>query len=235
MDAGRAHGGGVRPAATCEPGACFSYAHTNFAILSKILHEETGQSVKRLIRKRVFAPLGLRQVDISPLPAMPEPVLHSYTSDRGPYEDATSWSPSWTVGKDSIMSGTVGNVARTARAIGTGALISREASREQFSPATTMDYPGFSEDLYFGLGIAVADSWRFQNPELNGYTGIMGYHPEGDISVALTVTTGQTAAATGVNYSQRLFSEIGKLSGLSGDAPREVSCNQLRGSSELIR
>ncbi len=48
---------------------------------------------------------------------------------------------------------------------------------------------------------------------MNGYTGIMGYHPEGDISIALTVTTGQTAARTGVNYSQRLFSEIGTYLG----------------------
>ncbi len=195
-----------RPLA-CEPAECFHYAHTNYAVLSKVIHEVTGKSVGRLIRKRVFRPIGLRDTDISALPGIPAPVLHAYTSDRGPYEDSTFWSPSWTIGKDTIMTGTIGDIARSARAIGTGELISPEASREQFAP-TTADYPGVPADLYFGLGIVVSNSWRFQNPQLNGYTGIMAYLPPGKITLALTVTNGASAADTGVNYSQSLFGEL---------------------------
>ena len=195
-----------RPLA-CEPAACFTYSHANFAILEKILHKETGDSVARLIRKRVFRPLGLRDIGISPLATMPEPALHAYTSERGPYEDTTSWSPSWTLGKDSIMTGTIGDIARTARAIGSGRLISREASRDQFAPITA-DYPGFSEQLYYGLGINVANTWRFQNPDLNGYTGIMAYLPAQDLSIGLTTTNSETSTDDGVNYSQRLWAEI---------------------------
>ena len=50
----------------------------------------TGRSVDRLMHERILKPLRLRQTDISRQPAMPGPVLHSYTTDRGPYEDATS-------------------------------------------------------------------------------------------------------------------------------------------------
>ncbi len=128
------------------------------------------------MHRRVFGPLGLRQTTISTLPAIPAPVLHAYTTDRGPYEDSTSWSPSWTIGNGTIMTATIGDVIKGAKALGTGALISPEASRERFAP-TTASYPGFSEDLYFGLGVVVVNTWELQNPELNGYTGIMAYLP----------------------------------------------------------
>jgi D-alanyl-D-alanine carboxypeptidase len=195
-----------RPLA-CEPGTCFNYAHTNFAIISQVLREVTGKPAGKLIRKRVLRPLGLRQIDISALPAIPEPVLHAYSSDRGVYEDSTFWSASWTIGEGTIMTGTIGNIAKTARAIGTGALISRRASKEQFAPIT-VDLPPLSEELYYALGIQVSNTWQFQNPQLNGYTGIMAYLPSRKLSLALTVTNGPRAAEAGVNYSQQLFAEI---------------------------
>ena len=65
-----------------------------------------------------------------------------------------------------------------------------------------------SEELYYALGIQVSNGWQFQNPQLNGYTGIMAYMPSRKLSVALTVTNGPTAAEAGVNYSQLLFAEI---------------------------
>ena len=191
----------------CQPGACFHYAHTNFAILSKVIHEATGKSVGKLIRKRVFAPFGLRHTDISRLPGIPGQALHAYTVERGPYEDSTFWSPSWTIGKDTVMTGTIGDIIKSARAVGTGAVISPEASREQFAPGTA-GFGAFSQDFYYGLGILVMDSWQFQNPQLNGYKGIMAYLPPSKISVALTVTNGQSAAETDINYSQRIFNEI---------------------------
>ncbi len=143
-------------------------------------------------------------------------MLHSYTSDRGPYEDSTSWSPSWTIAKSTIMTSTIADVIKSAKALGTGALISPEASSERFAP-TTAGYPGFSDDLYFGLGVVVVNTWELQNPELNGYTGIMAYMPSRKIALAIAVTRGQSAAATGTNYSQRLFTSISEY--LTPDHP----------------
>jgi D-alanyl-D-alanine carboxypeptidase len=134
-------------------------------------------------------------------------VLHAYTADRGPYEDSTFWSPSWTIGKSTIMTGTIADLVRSARAIGTGALISREAARERIAPVT-IGFAGFSEDLYFGLGILVSNTWQFQNPQLNGYTAISAYLPSRKLSVGLAVTRRAAAANTDTNYSEFLFSEI---------------------------
>jgi CubicO group peptidase (beta-lactamase class C family) len=191
----------------CDPGTCFHYAHTNFVIIDRVIREITDRPVRSLMRERILGPLGVRETKISAFPGIEAPVLHSYSSDRGPYEDSTFWSPSWTIAKSTIMTSTIGDLIKAAKALGTGALISRRASRERFAP-TTVGLGPFSADFYYGLGVVVANSWRIQNPDLNGYTAIAGYLPSRKVSLALTVTNGQGAATTGVNNSQKLFESI---------------------------
>lgn len=195
----------------CEPGECFHYAHTNFIVLSKVVHEVTGRSVAGLLRQRVLDPLRLRDTNISSRPDMPGPVLHSYTTDRGPYEDATFWSPSWTIAESMITTATIGDIVKSARAAGTGALLSPESSRERFEPVTA-GFPPFNDETYYALGILVSDSWQFQNPNLNGWAGISAYLPSRQISLGIVVTRHKRAAensvATGANYSNVLFEDI---------------------------
>ncbi len=196
----------------CDPGICFHYAHTNFVVLSKVLHAVTGESVKRLMLTRILGPLGLRETQISARPGIPAPVLHAYDAERGVYEDSTFWSPSSTIGAGTIMTSTVGDIAKTARAIGTGRLISKPAQTERLAPVPVPQPfegpPAFNQDLYYGLGIIVSYGWQLQNPQLFGFSGVMGYLPSRRISVALT-TTMKKAAAEGVgNESQPLFLEL---------------------------
>jgi D-alanyl-D-alanine carboxypeptidase len=195
-----------RPLA-CEPGTCFHYAHTNYAILSMVVAKVTGRAVGGLIQERVLGPLGLRQTRISRRPAMPGPVLHSYNGESGRYQDSTFWSPSWTIGAGTAMSGTIGDVAREARAVGTGELISPHASRERFAPAT-VGLPGVRPDRYFGLGIAVVNGWELQNPVLNGYTGIMAYLPSRQLSIAIVTTQKKRSASSGDNYAAEIFAGL---------------------------
>jgi hypothetical protein len=76
---------------------------------------------------------------------------------------------------------------------------------------------GFSQSLYYALGVVISNTREIQNPELNGYTAIMAYLPSSRISVALAVTKGERAAATGDNYSQLLFTTISEY--LTPDHP----------------
>lgn len=193
----------------CKPGTCFIYAHTNYAVLAQVISVVTGHSVGSEIRQRVLKPLGLRGIAISRLPAMPGPVLHSYNSLRGNYEDSTFWSPSWTVGAGTVMSGTIADVARSARLIGTGALISPAASRERFA-ADPSGLGHVAPGIHFGLGILVGNGWRVQNPNLNGYTGIEAYLPSRGISVAIVTTLTQRIGASETAYSTELFNRIAR-------------------------
>jgi CubicO group peptidase (beta-lactamase class C family) len=175
-------------------------------VLSKVIARVTGRSVASLMRQRIFKPLGLRHTAISTEPAMRGPVLHAYTAQRGPYEDSTYWSPSWTLGAGSVMSSTIGDVALSARALGTGALISPRASRERFAP-TTVGMGGFTKHLYFGLGILVVNGWYLQNPQLNGYTGAMAYLPGRKLSIAV-VATHLLGASDELAYAPLLFAKL---------------------------
>lgn len=192
----------------CDPGACFHYAHTGFVILGRVAEKITHQSLEKLIRTRVFRPLGLRNTHISALPAIPQPALHTYVSSRGPYEDSTYWSPSYGISEALLMTATIDDVITSAKALGTGALVSRKASRERIAPITVGLSPGFSDQLYYGLGVLVANGWQVQNPDQNGFTSIMAYQPSGRIAIALSVTEGQQAAATSTNYSERLLRKL---------------------------
>lgn len=194
---------------SCAPGTCFKYAHTNYAVLAQVISVVTGHSVGSEIEQRVLKPLGLRGIAISRLPAMPGPVLHSYNSLRGNYEDSTFWSPSWTVGAGTVMSGTIGDVARSARAIGTGELLSPASGREQFA-ADPSGLGAVAPGIHFGLGILVGNGWRVQNPSLNGYTGIEAYLPSRGISVAIVTTLSRRSGASETAYSTELFNRIAR-------------------------
>ncbi|MBS1863998.1 MAG: class A beta-lactamase-related serine hydrolase [Actinobacteria bacterium] len=193
----------------CAPGTCFKYAHTNYAVLAQVISVVTGHSVRSEIEQRVLKPLGLRGIAISRLPTMPGPVLHSYNSLRGNYEDSTFWSPSWTVGAGTVMSGTIADVARSARAIGSGALLSPAASRERFA-ADPSGLGTVAPGIHFGLGILVGNGWRVQNPNLNGYTGIEAYLPSRQISVAIVTTLLPRSGASETAYSTELFNRLAR-------------------------
>ena len=166
----------------------------------------TGNSAEQAIRERVLEPLGLRHTQISRYAALPGPALHSYTTERGPYEDATFWSPSWTIGAGQVMSATIGDVALTARAVGSGALISPAAARERVAN-TSAGLPGTKPDFHYGLGELVDGDWVIQNPMLNGYTGVMAYLPKRKLSLAI-VTTILPSADPELAYSTVLFERL---------------------------
>ncbi len=196
----------------CDPGTCFHYAHTGFVLLGRVISEITGQSLARLLHSRVLRPLGLRHTEISAFPEIADPVLHTYVGFRGAYEDATYWSPSWGISKSLLMNSTIGDGIRSAKALGTGALVSPESQRQRVAPITA-GLPGpnnFSDAFYYGLGVLVTNNWLQQNPHLNGFNSISAYLPSRRIALALSVTEGPRAAAEPNRQSEILFSELSR-------------------------
>ncbi len=203
----------------CPPGTCFHYAHTNFAILSQVIAKVTGEPVSKLIRERVLDPLGLDQTQISRFPAMPGEPLHAYVGERGVYEDATFWSPSWSIGAGTVMTSTMVDVVRGARELGRGALISPPANRERIAP-TSVGIPPFTKSLYYGLGITLANGWEFQNPFIDGYTGISAYLKAQDLTVGIVTTQLPQSSANGVSNATVLFTRLSEY--LSPHHPIEL-------------
>jgi CubicO group peptidase (beta-lactamase class C family) len=190
----------------CDPGACFHYAHTNFLLLGQVVSAVTGRSFAALVRERIFRPLHLRDTTITRTALMPEPTLHAYGTDRGVYEDTTSWSPSWGLGRDQLMVSTIDDVAASAQAILGGRLISKASERAltERPPVIKTPIPGLS----YGLGVLLSGDWRIQNPFVNNYGGVMAYLPQERLGISVVSTLGPRAAFDGANPSQTVLKRL---------------------------
>ena len=190
----------------CEPGACWSYAHTNFVILGKVLEKATGRPLKELIRDGILAPLSLKDTRSEESAIIQEPVLHSFDAERGKYEESTYWDPSWTLARGAIMTSNLADVLKSAAAIGTGALISPDSHAMQLAPLTAKFKP-WSEKTYYGLGVFITHGWVVQNPSFAGYAATMAYLPSRKLALAVSVTMKEEASLEG-NLSTTIAKEI---------------------------
>ncbi|MFK0232050.1 serine hydrolase domain-containing protein [Streptomyces vinaceus] len=186
------------------PGTGWSYSHENFQLLGAALAKITGKPLDRVLQDLVIGPLGLRETRNSATPEIPVPALHAFTSERGTYEESSYWNPSWTTAPGAVLTGDICDLATSARGIGTGALLSKEAFRTQLNPGTvglgtsTKECPApycrkNTEALHFGFGVLVLRDWIATNPSFSGYAAVSAYLPAQDLSIAVSVTKGPSS------------------------------------------
>lgn len=192
----------------CTPRSCFSYAHTNYLILARVVRRILPRSsLVALLRKRVLGPSGVA-MNFSRLAPIPAPALNSYSTDRGIFEDATGWSPSWGLGNGMLATATIDDVSHIARGILSGKTLSAWARND----IVRRYAPGFGPDpdrSYFAQGIIMVNGWRRQNPFFNGYMGNVAWLPNRRIAISLVGTTGaETQVPDGTNVTDQVLREI---------------------------
>ncbi|MFE2287099.1 serine hydrolase domain-containing protein [Streptomyces sp. NPDC059443] len=190
-----------------EPGTNWSYSHANFAILGAALEKISGLPLDQLLRQHVYEPLGLSQTSNQYTPQIPEPVLHAFTSERGTYEESTFWNPSWTTAPGAVLVQDICDLDRSARAVGTGELLTPQSFKTQLDPGTiglghaTATCPASvclltnTAAHHFGLGVIVIDGWILTNPSFSGYAAIQAYLPAKKLAISVTVTKGPKSPA----------------------------------------
>ena len=210
-----------------EPGTNWSYAHTNFVRLGEALSAITSKPVDELIRERVVEPLDMQGTQSHQTAVIPEPVLHAYTKERGTYEDSTFWNPSWTLAKGSVMITDIYDLATSARAIGTGKLVSEKSHKEQVGPALvglggpTKKCPENvcakqTPTFHYGIGTYIVGGWILQPPSFYGWGALQAYLPSEDLAIAASATLDKEAKV-GLNGGQMVFEEIATV--LAPDHP----------------
>lgn len=189
------------------PGTNWSYSHANFALLGAALEKIGGLPLERLLTERVVKPLGLSETSNQYTPRIPEPVLHAFTSERGIYEESTFWNPSWTTAPGAVLVQNICDLDRSARAVGTGELLSAAAFKTQLNPGTvglghaTASCPASvcqltnTEAHHFGLGVIVVNGWILTNPSFSGYAAIQAYLPAEKLAISVSVTQGPKSPA----------------------------------------
>jgi len=214
-----------------EPGTNWDYSHFGYVILGRVLEKVTGKPLATALRERVLRPLGLRNTRASTTAAIPEPVLHAFSSERREwlgidpsvrfYEESTFWNPSWTLAHGAIETSNIYDLATTAVAVGEGKLLSRESHRAQIAP----DLLGFGSPLAgchschtldttydYGLGVVLSGAWILQNPLFAGFGSIEAYLPSKKIAIAVATTYGEGSFdehGGAPNYADTIFRSIG--------------------------
>lgn len=199
-----------------EPGTAWYYAHTNYVILGEVLAAAGGQPLADLLMERVIEPMGLASTTPVLTTAVPDPVLHSFSSERGVFEDTTYWNPSWQTAPGSVVATNLCDLAESARAIGTGSLLS-DASFDAMIAPETAELPAppascaacrqFTEDQYYGLGVIVRAGWIHQTPLFAGTGVVHAYLPAEELAVAVVAVSGEESDST-QNHAIEIWSSI---------------------------
>jgi D-alanyl-D-alanine carboxypeptidase len=190
----------------CEPGTCFSYAHTNFVILGAALAQAAGKPLADLVKENILDPLELTGTVSDQTARIPEAVLHAFDRERGTYEESTFWDPSWTLADGLVQTSTIADVLKSASAIGEGTLLTPESHTTQLEPVTAKFSP-WSDESYYAYGFIVARDWIVQIPSFSGYAATMAYLPSRKLSIAIAVTVDETADPER-NYSTDILADI---------------------------
>ena len=213
-----------------RPGTNWGYAHTNMVILGQILQMTGGKPLATLLRQNILGPLGLTNTVASSTAAIPNPVLHAFSSERRDalgippatpfYEESTYWNPAWSTPAGSTETTNIYDMTATAQGIGSGALLSKSSYQAQTGP----NLLGFGHaqsgcacaqqttSYNFGLGIVRTGSWLVETPSFGGYAAAEAYLPSEKIAIAVAITFApQAFDAHGnwTNSSDPIFRAIG--------------------------
>lgn len=192
----------------CAPGTCWSYAHTNFVILGKVIEAASGRPLERIIRSGVIDRLGLEDTRSDMTARIQRPALHAFSAERGLYEETTYWNPSWTLARGAVMTSNIPDLLASAAAIGEGSLVSKASRQRLFDPATARFAP-WNARRYYAWGFFMINGWTVQNPSFGGYAATMAYLPKRRLAIAASVTV-EEGAADG-NLSTALVVELAAL------------------------
>jgi CubicO group peptidase (beta-lactamase class C family) len=222
---------GVSKPMLFEAGTNWSYCHTNYVILGQVLEQVTHMPLAQAMRQYILDPMDLKQTQSFNTPQIPEPVLHTFSSERRTelrvpagvpfYEESTFWNPSWTTAEGAIQIPDITDMSKSMEAVGTGKLLSKESLAAQVKP----NLVGFgradpqcpacqhmSEALNYGLGVVNLGPWITQTKSFAGCGVTVGYLSSKKLTVAVAITYGPKAfdeEGNSKNVSDKIFTSLG--------------------------
>lgn len=198
---------GVTEPVKFAPGQGFFYSNTNFLMLGKIAEAVTGKPLAKLLRERIFAPLGMTHTSYPSTGALPAPYWNGYTNQDvsgAAVRDATHWSPTFEGAAGRIVS-TLADMKTYVKALGTGALIGKAAQRQRLQPNPHSVGAGREYDFAIGRD----HGWLTHDGEVPGFNSDFGYLPKLKAEIVVFVNT-DIAAPDGDSPAKILLSALGQ-------------------------
>ncbi|MFY9631785.1 MAG: serine hydrolase domain-containing protein [Candidatus Cybelea sp.] len=194
------------------PGTNWGYSHTNYVILGRVLEKIAGMPLTDALQKYVLDPMGLKETSGNTTPAIPQPALHSFTSERREvlgidpkipfFEESTFWNPSWTTIDQAVETTTITDLSISLEAVGTGKVLSPASSAAQITPKLIgfghpqTNCPACRKNdlaLSYGLGVLFSGPWVSQTLGFAGASGAVGYLPAQKVTIAVEATNAAAA------------------------------------------
>lgn len=206
------------------PGTGWAYSHTNYVVLGQLLTAITGKPVDAVLQQYVMDPMGLdRTGSNEDTPAMPEPVMHVYSSEqRGFLElpaatpfsvESTFWNPSWTTAKGAVQSTDIRDMTRSMEIIASGSQLSPEGYAAMTKGNVGLgkaDPSGrcvtcraMTEAADYGLGVTLNGDWVTQTKNFAGSGATTGYLPEQKLAITVVTTYLPSAFAADGGYENQ--------------------------------
>jgi D-alanyl-D-alanine carboxypeptidase len=185
----------------------FLYSNTNFLMLGRIVELVTKQPLGKVMRDRIFRPLGMSHSYFPSNRGLPSPRWQGYTEQGaapGTLRNATFWSPTFAGAAGQVIS-TLGDLRIWTKALGTGSLLTRATQRIRLVPNPTMKPPRTYD---FALG--TDHGWLSHSGELPGYNTQVAYLPKLRASVVV-LADADIAGASGANPAPAVLTAIAKV------------------------
>ena len=190
-----------------DPGKNWGYAHTNYVILGEVIAKITGMPLAAAMQKYIIDRMGLSQTKSIDTPQIPEPVLHTFSSEQRQdlgiaadvpfYAESTFWNPSWTTAHGAVQITDITDFSRSMEQIATGALLSRASWQAQVGP----NLVGFGHAARncavcrentvannYGLGVNNLGRWTAQAKSFAGSDASVGYLRRSKLTISVEVT-----------------------------------------------
>lgn len=165
-----------------EPGEDFHYSNTNTALLGLIIEEITGNDLWSELDKRIFKPLGMKNIYSPNSTGFKgthyEGYLEIDTIPEVPLDVTDLIDPSWAWAAGQLVSD-IESMKVYIKALAEGKLTSTEMHSERFKDAYTLG------KLKYGFGIFSNHGYLGHNGGIPGFTNFCVHNPETGCTVII--------------------------------------------------
>jgi D-alanyl-D-alanine carboxypeptidase len=195
------------------PDARYEYSNTNTILLGEVLQKVTGTPWYEAVRQSILEPRGLSTTTYPDSDPIPSPRAEPYQGGgEGQEPESLPAIPANSLSAAGGLAGTIRDLGRWARILGTGELLDEATAAKRTSDASlspTSDDPNSPFYDAYGMGMGEIDGWIGHTGNGLGYQALAMYDPATRDSVAIVINgTGDDPDAP-AHLFQKLLPALG--------------------------
>jgi len=173
------------------PDARYEYSNTNTVLLGEVLQKVTGMPWYEVVQEGILTPRGLSTTTYPDSEPIPSPLAEPYQGGgEGQSPELLPAIPANSLSAAGGLAGTIRDLGRWARILGSGELLSDATAQQRTAAASlspTTDDPNSPFYDAYGMGMGEIDGWIGHTGNGLGYQALAMYDPATGDSVAIVI------------------------------------------------